>query len=155
MIEENISITCGIFLIDSLERILLVHPTNGRWNQWSIPKGLMEIGETFLESACREFLEETGLNIKELGYPFTCIGEAYYTSKKKKLIAFVCKIDKEIEFEFNCKSMVEENVDIPFPENDKAAWFSIDDTVKYVNPPQKLLLRKYKEGKNLDNISVV
>lgn len=44
--------------------ILLVHPTRAPWwRAWSIPKGLVEPGESALEAAIRETFEETALVI--------------------------------------------------------------------------------------------
>jgi 8-oxo-dGTP diphosphatase len=46
------------------ERVLLVH--RGRYDDWSLPKGKLEQGESWEEAALREVREETGLRC-ELG----------------------------------------------------------------------------------------
>jgi 8-oxo-dGTP pyrophosphatase MutT (NUDIX family) len=51
---------CGILLIKD-DKILL--QLRKDVNQWGIPGGLMELGETFLECAIREVFEETGLAV--------------------------------------------------------------------------------------------
>lgn len=51
---------CGILLIKD-DKVLL--QLRKDINQWCIPGGLMELGETFLECAVREVLEETGLSV--------------------------------------------------------------------------------------------
>jgi 8-oxo-dGTP diphosphatase len=48
-------------LIFDEERILLAHRRDIDW--WNLPGGGMELGETVEEAACREVLEETGLEV--------------------------------------------------------------------------------------------
>lgn len=56
--------SCGavIFYQDkSIDKILLIKHLNG--GHWSFPKGHVEAGETEQETACREILEETGVQV--------------------------------------------------------------------------------------------
>src|SRR5947199_806744 len=69
---------------DGQVQVLLVHPGGPFWARkdqgaWSIPKGLVDMGEDRLEAAKREFLEET--SIVPTG-PFTCLGEIRQKSGK-------------------------------------------------------------------------
>jgi 8-oxo-dGTP pyrophosphatase MutT (NUDIX family) len=50
--------SCGVLVTDGT-RLLLGHAT--RSPRWDIPKGLVEAGESAIEAALRELLEETGL----------------------------------------------------------------------------------------------
>ena len=52
--------SCGIILIDDENQYLLVQLLAGHWD---FPKGHVEQGETEKETALREVLEETGLNV--------------------------------------------------------------------------------------------
>ncbi|ODG93505.1 MULTISPECIES: NUDIX hydrolase [Bacillaceae] len=61
--ETLFTIGCGI-IIEENEQILLQHRTDE--DNWCIPGGIMEIGETFEEAAKRETLEETGLTVTGL-----------------------------------------------------------------------------------------
>lgn len=55
--------SCGLAIIYR-NKILLAHPTNAPWTgSFSIPKGLVNHGETYLDAAKREALEEVGLEI--------------------------------------------------------------------------------------------
>jgi 8-oxo-dGTP diphosphatase len=52
----------GAVIVDSLGRVLLIkRGKEPRKGCWSIPGGLVELGETLIEAAQREALEETGL----------------------------------------------------------------------------------------------
>jgi 8-oxo-dGTP pyrophosphatase MutT (NUDIX family) len=53
-------------------RVLLVH--RERYDDWSLPKGKLEVGETSAEAALREVREETGLDCT-LGEP---LGSTFY-----------------------------------------------------------------------------
>jgi predicted NUDIX family NTP pyrophosphohydrolase len=53
---------------------LLAHPGGPFWKNrdagvWTVPKGLLEAGESPLEAAAREFQEETGLELPGEFYP--------------------------------------------------------------------------------------
>ena len=63
-------VSAGILLYrwvgDEIE-VLIAHPGGPFWKRrdagaWTIPKGLVEKGESLLEAARREFMEETGLD---------------------------------------------------------------------------------------------
>lgn len=49
----------GIVTNDDGE-LLFCHPTRSRWDNWRMPKGLVEQGEDLQQAALREVLEETG-----------------------------------------------------------------------------------------------
>ncbi|MDX8342257.1 NUDIX hydrolase [Rossellomorea sp. YZS02] len=61
--ETLLTVGCGI-IIEENEQILLQHRIDE--DNWCIPGGIMEIGETFEETARRESLEETGLTISDI-----------------------------------------------------------------------------------------
>jgi 8-oxo-dGTP pyrophosphatase MutT (NUDIX family) len=52
--------SCGVIVTDG-ERVLLGHAT--RSPRWDIPKGVVELGESFAATAARELFEETGLSV--------------------------------------------------------------------------------------------
>jgi len=72
--------SAGIILCrkkNNILEIMLVHPGGPFWAKkdvgvWSIPKGLLEIGEEPLAAACREFREETGFTSQG---PYIPLGE--------------------------------------------------------------------------------
>jgi len=66
--------------------VLLVHPSGAynRRSPWSIPKGIIDEGETAEQAARRECFEETGVRAGEL----TPIGSIVYKKSRKRIQAF-------------------------------------------------------------------
>lgn len=55
--------SAGLLIIQN-NKILLAHPTNAPWyGSYTIPKGKIENGESYLEAALRETKEEIGIVI--------------------------------------------------------------------------------------------
>jgi 8-oxo-dGTP pyrophosphatase MutT (NUDIX family) len=65
ILEKNkLQLTAGFVIIQN-NKILLTHPTGAPWkHSFSIPKGYIEEGEDFLDTAIRETAEEIGIKIK-------------------------------------------------------------------------------------------
>ncbi len=141
-------ITNGAFIIDSLGKILITHPTNHPMTVWSVPKGLGELKETSKESAIRETLEETNLDLnlydKETTYKF--LGTANYAHKKKRLHAHLFYVDSplsKLDMDLTCKSMfICEHTGIELPENDITKWESIEFARDFLHYSQKNILKK-------------
>jgi len=120
--------SCG-FLIQCNDNFLLCHSSIPSGNiglhdqQWGIPKGGCEEGETELETAIREVAEETNIRITDYSYNQSPIFS--YSTKSKKYVIFHCKIsedDKE-KLNLNCASLIPET---NRPENDGFMWVSWD-----------------------------
>jgi predicted NUDIX family NTP pyrophosphohydrolase len=78
--------SAGTLLYRRSSGVLLVHPS-GNYNRrapWSIPKGLLDSGESLEAAARRETLEETGIVAGELAP----LGEVVYTKSRKRVHAF-------------------------------------------------------------------
>jgi predicted NUDIX family NTP pyrophosphohydrolase len=111
----------------SLE-VLLAHPGGPFWAKrddgaWTIPKGVVESGDDWLESALREFNEETGFRARG---PFIPLG-AVRQKSGKTVHGFAFEGDFDLrrfrsnrfELEWPPKSGRRKS----FPEIDRIGWF--------------------------------
>lgn len=86
--------TCGILLYDSKKNFLSVYPFGNSGAQWNIPKGLNEGTESYLETAIREFKEETSLDINKYTDDIKFLGIFEY-SKTKDFCLYGAKLKGE------------------------------------------------------------
>ncbi|HUX78924.1 MAG TPA: NUDIX hydrolase, partial [Alphaproteobacteria bacterium] len=98
-VQQYLGYSAGVAIVLH-DTILLTHPTNSKWKgSYSIPKGKVEEGESFLAGAIRELAEETGIQltqaqIEELDKSAPVI--LNYVKKKNiqtRLAYFVLRID--------------------------------------------------------------
>jgi predicted NUDIX family NTP pyrophosphohydrolase len=126
-------------------QVLLVHPGGPFFAKkddgaWSIPKGEADDGEDLLATACREFEEETGL--EPIG-PFRELSPVKLKSGKVvHAWAFEGDCDpgairsNTFTMEWPPRSGRKQE----FPEIDRAAFFSLEEAAKRINPAQRALL---------------
>jgi ADP-ribose pyrophosphatase YjhB (NUDIX family) len=86
--------SAGLLIIQD-NKMLLAHPTRAPWyGTYTIPKGKVEEGETYLNAALRETKEEVGvdININDINPDYRVIN---YTDSRnriyKKVIYFIVK----------------------------------------------------------------
>jgi predicted NUDIX family NTP pyrophosphohydrolase len=126
-------ITCGIYLFDSNNQLLIQHPTNFRPTVWGIPKGRINADETNeFDVAKREMLEESGVNLDDYNIihqeEFDMVK---YNDTNKYLKSFFVKVDFDLsDFKFYCDSMVYRNGVPKFPEVDEWKWVTLDEARK-------------------------
>ena len=129
-----VNLSAGILLyrrVQELE-VFIAHMGGPLWSRkdaaaWSIPKGLLEPGETPLQNAIREFTEEIGTRPPDADY--THLGD-FRLSSSKTLAVFIAETDFEL-VEVNSNLFT---IEWPprsgrmqeFPEMDDARWFPID-----------------------------
>jgi predicted NUDIX family NTP pyrophosphohydrolase len=113
---------------------------------WSIPKGLPENDEEILQTAQREFFEETGIKPKP---PFHPLG--FVKQKSGKIVhAWTFKGEWnsdqgitsnifKIEWPPRSKKFIE------IPEVDRAEWMTFDQAAKMIHPHQLPFLSKARE----------
>lgn len=132
-------------------QFFLVHPGGPFYVKknegvWSIPKGLPEDNEDILETAQREFFEETGIKPKGPYYPLGTVKQ-----KSGKIVhawafrgewtsdqGIMSNIFK-IEWPPRSKKFID------VPEVDRAEWMPYDQACKMIHPHQVPFLTKAKK----------
>jgi predicted NUDIX family NTP pyrophosphohydrolase len=128
-------------------QVLLVHP-GGPYFQakdegaWSIPKGEVEHGEDLLDTAKREFKEETGVTPSG---PFIALTPV--TQKGGKIVhAWAFPGDCDPSANVSNTLMLEwpprSGRQVEFPEIDKADFFNVDSARPKIKPAQMALIEE-------------
>ena len=126
----------GGILADEDGRVLL--QLRGDKKTWAIPGGAMELGETSLQAAVREFYEETGIAVeaKRLLNVYTNFDESYPNGDKVQTVVFLYELQAL------------ENVDISNFHNEETlrlGFFSKEEIAELENVSDKhrLMLDEY------------
>jgi predicted NUDIX family NTP pyrophosphohydrolase len=157
MVEHSGGILAYKYVEGKLE-VMLAHPGGPFWARkdeaaWSIPKGLQETDESILDTAKREFEEETGCKIQ------TDLLELGTIKQPSKKLITIFAVEMEIDVNMVKSNLFE--MEWPpksgniqkFPENDKAQWFTIEEARKKIFKGQKGFLDRlvdilnYQENK--------
>lgn len=148
------NISAGLVLIrrapsaQGRAEVLLGHPGGPFWAKrhegaWTIPKGLLEPGESPLDAALREASEELGVPAPPP--PHVELGEVRMKSGKR-VLAWAAALDldpsivrsNEITIEWPPRS----GKQLRIPEIDRAQWCSIDQARVLANPALVPLLER-------------
>lgn len=135
------------FLIHSFGKYLLCHATqfNGSFSRedgnWGIPKGIVEYGDSLLDTAFRETTEETGLNLRMLADKR--VVKVYenilfkYKTTKKSVFAYYVNCNEDLtKYPLKCISRIDGR---DLPENDAFAWVDWETALNMVSKRQKEL----------------
>ena len=141
---------------DDEHEILLVHPGGPFWKNkdvhgWSVPKGIVEPGESLPDAARREFGEEVGAPPPYGGLvalPVLDIG-------KKFLALFSLQGDLNVT-RFGTSEMCSNTFEMEwppksgktavFPEVDRVEWFTLDVAIKKLHKSQVPIVSLVREA---------
>lgn len=148
--------TCGLFIINGDDEVLCLHPTRQAIDFWSIPKGVIDEGETELEAAIRETHEECNIEFEINALKVRQLTDQRYKHGKKKLCSFgVLQSDNPdidfSEFKLRCNSNVPKERG-GFPEVDAFGWVPIKKAKLFLHYPQALALEELFVDKLLQPI---
>lgn len=126
----NNVISCGGVVFFEGKILILYKNLNNRYKGWVLPKGTVEEGETFEETALREVKEETGVEAKLIRF----IASSFYSFFVKEGI-----VNKEVKWYL----MI---ADTPYSIPQKEEYF-IES--KYLSYEEVLRLLKFDNEKNI------
>ncbi len=151
--------SAGILLYrirDGVPEVLLLHPGGPYWSNrdtgsWTIPKGEIGNDEAPLQTALREFREETG-HEPPAGRPVPLPPIRLKSGKLVLAWALEGDLDPEaihsnsFEMEWPPHSGKRQS----FPEIDRAGWFALDEAARRANPAYAPLFEALKKLKGLE-----
>ena len=111
----------GIIPLSEIEgewKVLLIFHRNG--NHWGFPKGHKDGNETDFQAACRELMEETGLQV------YACLKEDPFV-EKFKFRRMKDWIEKTVSY---FPAVVTGTIKIQPEEIREARWFTFDQALK-------------------------
>ncbi|WP_405044975.1 NUDIX hydrolase [Paraburkholderia sp.] len=125
------TVSCGIVLLDPDGRVLLAHATGT--DHWDIPKGQGEPGETEVQSARREMVEETGIDVSAAR--LVDLGRFAYRRDKDLHLFAARALESEGDLSrCVCVSMFPRRHDgVMIPEMDAWRWVAPADVNQYAS----------------------
>ena len=140
-------------------QVLLVHPggpyfRNKDAGAWTVPKGLVDEGEDLLETAKREFVEETGFALE--AEVFVAFGEVKMKSSSKRVHAWAfvgdCDPDALDSNTFEIEWPPRSGKTQSFPEADRAGWFGREAALEKILEAQRPFVERLLEAESLDKL---
>ena len=114
------AVSCGGVVIHDGKVLLLYKNQNGRYMGWVLPKGTVEPGETYQQTALREVKEETKSDAEIVKY----IGKTQYTFRgNEDIVSKTVHWYLMVTDSFDCKPQAEEFfVDAGFYKQHEASY---------------------------------
>lgn len=114
------AVSCGGVVIHDGKVLLLYKNQNGRYMGWVLPKGTVEPGETYRQTALREVKEETNSDAEIVKY----IGKTQYTFRgNEDIVSKTVHWYLMVTDSFDCKPQAEEFfVDAGFYKQHEASY---------------------------------
>lgn len=133
------TVSCGVVILDAAGRVFLAHATDT--THWDIPKGQGEPGESPLQAALRELLEETGIAFAPAR--LVDLGRFVYRHDKDLHLFAVRVADDEVDpARCVCTSLFPSRRDgSMIPEMDAYRWTAPGDVDAYASRSLARLFR--------------
>ena len=114
------AVSCGGVVIHDGKVLLLYKNQNGRYMGWVLPKGTVEPGETYQQTALREVKQETNSDAEIVKY----IGKTQYTFRgNEDIVSKTVHWYLMVTDSFDCKPQAEEFfVDAGFYKQHEASY---------------------------------
>ena len=125
------TMSCGIIPYSVKDGVVLFfvgHPGGKPRNLWGMLKGQHEFGESFEETAVREFVEESGFDLSDYRGNLVFLGRV--AQSRDKDVAAYCLYIKDISEinPDNCRSNMADGC--PWPEIDDYKWICYNDIIE-------------------------
>ena len=118
----SLVLSCGVLVMNRQRELLMGHASGTP--RWDIPKGIGEAGETALQTAVREALEETGLALE--GSDLLDLGRFPYL-RAKDLHLHAALLERIDPRRCVCNTHYIDARGRERPEMDGHAWIAFDD----------------------------
>lgn len=132
--------SCGVVITNG-EQLVLGHVTRGKW--WDLPKGGMNSGESFLQTAVRELQEETGLEVQETD--LVPLGVFTYKPKKDLVLYLWRVVTMPDPQTLVCRSTFKDSKGRDVKELDKFKIASWKQAETLVNPDMQRVLKQVEK----------
>lgn len=142
--QDVIFVGTGVILIDNNSRILLACRTDN--NEWCLPGGSLEVGETLQKCIVRETKEETNIDIKE---------EYLHLNSAEAILEPVIKNGRKIyvvSIAFWTDTYDDIDLNIDSREFTKYGWFSTNEIYKLgkLTTYSEVAIRKFMEDRQIE-----
>lgn len=144
-------ISCGTLILNEFGELLACHSTGNSF--FDLPKGLLEEGESALDCAVRECMEETSFELNPSR--LVDLGEFPYT-KEKRLRLFLYRTYKsEVDLDkLKCESFFESpKTGRMIPEADGFAWKPISEASSFAAKSMAKLLSEIVASGKLESVA--
>lgn len=118
-------------------------------NNWGLPKGRSDFGETAFDSAKREFREEIGCELPKVRYKFFM--HHVRPKARRQVTVFAARVRHSHAVVFGGSNYqrrqwpAKSDQWVEYPEITDAKWFPLDDAMKHVLPGQKKILKTLRK----------
>lgn len=138
--QDVIFVGTGIIIVDNYSRIFMACRTDN--NQWSLPGGSLEVGESLESCIIRETVEETGIQIKEADLHLNSAKAILQPVNKNGNPIFVVSVA------FWATEYNDIDLQLDSREFTKYGWFTSEeiDKLSVVTPYSEVALKEYKNN---------